>query len=87
MTEDSRREAMTEDSRRLLYIIRYAGSDAGKSAMDDFLIEVRALRKVAEAARVVVRCYPSYPSWGAAEHALHDTLEELSAPPPIGGDT
>lgn len=55
---------MTEDSKRLLYIIRYAGSDAGKSAADDLLIELRALRRVADAARDIVRGYPSYPSWG-----------------------
>lgn len=77
---------MTEDSKRLLYIIRYAGSDAGKSAADDLLIELRALRKVAHAAREIVRGYPSYPSWGAAEHALHDALESLGSSPPISGD-
>lgn len=75
---------MTEDSKRLLYIIRYAGSDAGKSELDDFLIEVRALRKVAEAAREIVKGYPSYPSWGAMEHALHDALEALPAAPQSG---
>lgn len=70
---------MTNDTKRFLFIIRYAGSDAGKEALDDFLIEIRHLRAVAEAARTIVKGYPSYPSWGAAEHALHDALEALSA--------
>lgn len=46
---------MTEDSKRLLYIIRYAGSDAGKSAADDLLVELKALRSVAAATHAFMR--------------------------------
>lgn len=68
---------MTTDAKRLHFIIRYAGSDAGNAARDRLLAELAALRKVAEAAREVVKSYPSYPAWGAVEHALHAALEAV----------
>lgn len=66
------------DATRLHYIVAYAGSDAGRAALDEHLAELAALRRVASIAREVVRRYPSYPSWGATEHALHNALDALA---------
>jgi hypothetical protein len=45
---------MSPDAQRLLFIVAYAGSDAGRKALDEYLAEVARLRRIEELARDVV---------------------------------
>ena len=52
---------MSEDAKKLLAIIAYAGSDAGQKMLTEYLDDVARLRGVERAAREVVEEAPLLP--------------------------
>lgn len=83
---------MTDDEKNLLYIIRYAGSDAGQHAQEELLTELQALRKLAECARELVEYVDEYkleneftPTHWRLYAALRGAVSSGAPSLPIGG--